>query len=329
VNSSLARHNIELRITRMSLIPILDTRRSERLRPEDRVVMDALLKEEIAKRRWYHRMDLGNGVTTPGFPWEHVWEITRRARSAIDYKDKTVLDLGSWDGMWAFEAEMLGGALVVATDCSNTWQLPAHEGMNNLLLVRQALFSQVVPLFNVSPYALRERVDNALFSHPLLQDGFDIVQHLGLLYHLRDPLFSLAQSRSVLKDGGTLLLETAVSPGESMSMRFNAGAGRFYDSFTTWWAPTLPCLLEMLRLSLFEPEESSIADTGDPKSIFRLALRAKALQPTNSLRDHYILDPAFGHGFGERLIQGLPPNDQVAMRDALEEWLKKNVSPPS
>jgi hypothetical protein len=151
----------------MSLVPGLDIRRSERLRPEHRAVMDTVLKEEIAKRRWYHRMDLGNGVTTPGHPWEWLWEITRGARNAIDYKNKTVLDLGSWDGMWAFEAEMLGAALAVATDCMNTWQSPWHQGMNNLLLVREAIFSRVVPLFNVSPYFLRERLDNvSFFSSP-------------------------------------------------------------------------------------------------------------------------------------------------------------------
>ncbi len=308
----------------MSLIPSLDIRRSQRLRPEHRTVMDTVLKEEIAKRRWYHRMDLGNGVTTPGFPWEWLWKATRHARSAIDYQGKTVLDLGSWDGMWAFEAEMLGAAFVVATDCMNTWQVPWHQGMNNLLLVREAIFSQVIPLFNVSLYALRERLDNVLFSHPLMKDGFDIVQHLGLLYHLRDPLFSLAQSRSVLKEGGTLLVETAVSPGESVSMQFNSGAGAFYDDFTTWWAPTLPCLREMLRLSFLELDESSITRAGDPNSVFRAAIRAKAVSPTNAIGDRYNLDPAYGHGFGERLIDVLPPSDEMDLHNFYEEKQRKN-----
>jgi len=307
----------------MSLIPSLDIRRSERLRPEHRAAMDAVLKEEITKRQWYHRMDLGNGVTTPGNPWEWLWEMTRETRSAIDYKNKTVLDLGSWDGMWPFEAEVLGAAFVVATDCMNTWQFPYHQGMNNLLLIREALFSQVVPLFNVSPYALRERLDNVLYSHPLLKDGFDIVQHLGLLYHLRDPLFSLAQARAVLKNGGTLLLETAVSPGDSVTMQFNSGAGAFYDDITSWWAPTLPCLREMLRLSFFELEESSINRAADPKSVFRMALRARAVSPSNAVGDRYILDPSYGHGFGERLIDVLPPKDETDLRKFYDEKQRK------
>jgi tRNA (mo5U34)-methyltransferase len=91
-------------------------------------------------------MDLGNGVTTPGFPWEILWDNARQARKAVDSTGKTVLDLGSWDGMWAFEAEMLGAAFVFAIDCMNYWQTPWHQGMDNLLLVREAIFSKVVPL---------------------------------------------------------------------------------------------------------------------------------------------------------------------------------------
>ncbi len=297
----------------MSLIPKLDVRRSQNIRPEFRAAMDSWLTEEIGKRKWYHRMDLGNGVTTPGFPWEWLWETTREARRTIDYKNKTVLDLASWDGMWAFEAEMLGAAFVVATDCMNTWQMPWHQGMNNLLLVREAIFSEVVPLFNVAPYVLRDRLNNVLYSHPLLKDGFDVVQHLGLLYHQRDPFFSLAQARSVLKEGGTLLLETAVSPGDSMTMQLNAGSGAFYEDFTTWWAPTLPCLREMLRLSFLELEEASVVQAGSSEAVFRAALRAKSVKPTNALGERYNLDPSYGHGFGDHLIGELPSNDEAAL----------------
>ena len=114
-------------------------------------------------------MDLGRGVVTPGFPWEAFWNNTRKVRDAIDYRDKSVLDLGSWDGMWAFEAEMLGAALTVATDCMNYWQIPWHHGMNNLLLVREAIFSEVIPLWNVPPSDIRARLDYVIYSHPPIE----------------------------------------------------------------------------------------------------------------------------------------------------------------
>jgi SAM-dependent methyltransferase len=272
--------------------------------------MDAFLKEEISRRKWYHRMDLGNGVTTPGFAYDHIWHNARKARSAIDYTEKTVLDLGSWDGMWAFEAEMLGAAFVVATDCLNYWQLPWHHGMNNLILVREAIFSQVVPLWNISPYVLRDRLDNMLYSHPLLKDGFDIIQHLGVLYHLRDPLLSLAQCRSVIKEGGTLLIETAIHRAEdSVTMLFNFGSDAFYkEDFSTWWAPTLPCLREVLRMSFFEMDEGTVTLPDESAPVCRVALCATAVRPSKAVGVRYNLDPAVGHGFGEHLIGQLPPD---------------------
>ena len=309
----------------MELIPNLTVRRSQRLKPEHRTVSDAILKEEIARRKWYHRMDLGSGVVTPGFAWEALWNNTRQVRSAVDYRGKSVLDLGSWDGMWAFEAEMIGATLVVATDCINYWQIPWHHGMNNLSLVREAIFSEVIPLWNVPPSKIRERLDNMLYSHPQLRKGFDVVQHLGLLYHLRDPMLSLAQSRSVLKDGGTLLLETAYHRSDdTCSARFNFGPGEFYDDFTTWWAPTLPCVREMLRMSLFDVDESSIVvlpDDGNPVS--RVALRATARSPRNEVGEHYNLEPGTGHGFGEHLIGSLPANDMKAVDAYIEKRYRK------
>ncbi len=66
------------------------------------------LKVRIAQfRMWYHKIDLGNGVVTPGRDYDTIWDNIRASRSHINYNDKTVLDLGSWDGMWAFEAEQL------------------------------------------------------------------------------------------------------------------------------------------------------------------------------------------------------------------------------
>jgi hypothetical protein len=72
----------------MKPISKLDARRSQHLRQEHRDVS----VEEISRRKWYHRMDLGRGVVTPGFPWEALWNNTRKVRDAIDRFLKLVLD---------------------------------------------------------------------------------------------------------------------------------------------------------------------------------------------------------------------------------------------
>jgi tRNA (mo5U34)-methyltransferase len=228
------------------------------------------LRRRVAEERWYHSIDLGDGIVTPGgTEYEPVWANIREARRQVDYEGKTVLDLGSMEGMWAFEAEQLGAETVVATDCFYEEDGPLGNPLERFLLCREALHSEVIPFYNVSPYRLSERLD--LFLHerrpggPPAERRFDVVQHLGLLYHLRDPMLSLSQSRSVMNPGGLLLIETAVVADDSASyMLFNGvppDRQRIYKSPTTWWAPTITCLLEILRASLFRPLEDSMTTT--------------------------------------------------------------------
>jgi SAM-dependent methyltransferase len=228
------------------------------------------LRRRVAEERWYHSIDLGDGIVTPGgTEYEPVWANIREARRQVDYEGKTVLDLGSMEGMWAFEAEQLGAETVVATDCFYEEDGPLGNPLERFLLCREALHSEVIPFYNVSPYRLWERLD--LFLHERRPDGppaerrFDIAQHLGVLYHLRDPMLSLSQSRSVMNPGGLLLIETAVVADDSASyMLFNGvppDRQRIYQSPTTWWAPTITCLLEILRASLFRPLEDSMTTT--------------------------------------------------------------------
>jgi len=83
--------------------------------PEEIVKIKNMLKSDFTY--WYHKIDLGNGIVTPGFNYDPLWDNIRKVRSRIDYQGKTVLDIASFDGLWAFEAEHLGAKTVVATDC--------------------------------------------------------------------------------------------------------------------------------------------------------------------------------------------------------------------
>jgi SAM-dependent methyltransferase len=210
---------------------------------------DYILAKIEQLKPWYHKIDLGNGITTPGFDWgDKIWSPIKHLMDTVDYRDKTVLDLGSWDGMWAFEAENRGAAAVVATDAR-------LEGYENLLFTREVLGSQVIPMCNVPVQELNERL--SVLGFP---EQYDIVQHFGLFYHLRDPLVSLAQSRRIMKDDAILLLETAfLNDDENGYMIFSGLPDnyRFYGPSDTW-APTKRCLREILIRSFLKPinEES-------------------------------------------------------------------------
>jgi tRNA (mo5U34)-methyltransferase len=208
---------------------------------------------------WYHRIELAPGVVTPGFHLEPLWDHLRKVRDKVDYRDKTVLDIASFDGMFSFEAEMKGAKLVVAADCF-------YRTFSNFLFCREVFNSNVVPFYNVSPYSLTERLDVYFDEHFVGEKEdrrFDIVQHFGLFYHLRDPLQSLSQARAVLKTGGKLIIETDVVMGSDESfMLFNGlpNAARVRDNFSVWWAPTRQCLIEMVESTLFKVDDESYSE---------------------------------------------------------------------
>src|SRR5688572_32085383 len=62
---------------------------------------------------WYHTIDVVPGATTKG------WFDLRHALSLLPWPDvrgKRCLDIGTWDGFYAFELERRGAAEVVAVD---------------------------------------------------------------------------------------------------------------------------------------------------------------------------------------------------------------------
>lgn len=257
---------------------------------------------------WYHRIDLGHGIVTPGFDYSPLWDNIRKVRGAVDYSGKTVLDIASFDGLFAFEAEALGAKTVIATDC-------LYRSFRNFLFCKEVLGSECVPYYNVSPYNLTDRLD--VFLQENYDDEqpydrmFDIVQHLGLLYHLRDPFWSLSQARSCLKTGGTLVIESNVIADSNESFMLYNGIPNTYrvsENYSVWWVPTINCLKEMLTASLFEPIEDSISVVEftlpllgrrvkvqqaeeKPHTVGRLCMLARAISPSDA-------DPEFARELG-------------------------------
>src|SRR5207247_11262810 len=65
---------------------------------------------------WWHSIDLGLGVVTNGFKTREGLKNELESLRLPDLKDKTVLDIGAWDGFYSFEAEGRGARRVVALD---------------------------------------------------------------------------------------------------------------------------------------------------------------------------------------------------------------------
>ena len=90
-----------------------------------------LLRKEVSALHWFHRIDLGNGIITPGQDIDGETKIEFN-KIPTDLRGKTVLDIGAWDGLFSFEAERRGAAQVLATDsfCWNGQELGRKPVLN-------------------------------------------------------------------------------------------------------------------------------------------------------------------------------------------------------
>jgi len=193
----------------------------------------AQLRHEVAKHQWFHTIDLGQGVITPGRTRPGMQTLSRLGMPE-DLGGKTVLDIGAWDGYFSFEAERRGAKRVLATD-SHAWftRKPAFE------LAREALGSHVqdcdIDVMDLSP----ERIGT-----------FDVVLLLGVLYHLRHPLLALEKIFSVT--GDHLIVETVTDLGWSRypAMRFYPGSELAGDA-SNWFGFNTAAVIGMLKAAGF------------------------------------------------------------------------------
>lgn len=229
---------------------------------------EAQIKAEVdrlgAISPWYHDIRLSPNVTTGGWAGiHHVWGLIRTVRFAIEekYRGATVLDLASWDGGWAFEAEDLGAKTVVA------FELGIVNRLEHFLFCRGIRNSKVIPMYGADA----ERADEFLASFVSEYGKFDVIQHMGLLYHLKNPMRSLEAARRIIKPDGVLLLETAGAIDRRPVMLSNHESSIYEDRWT-YWAPTESALRYMLLESGFQVREGFVGMAGGEKP--RIALLA-------------------------------------------------------
>ena len=149
---------------------------------------------------WYHTLDLGNGIVTPG--WFDLRPISDRLPWP-DVEGKRCLDVGTYDGFFAFELERRGAAEVVATDIADhlEWDWPPKLRAIGPDFLREIAGDDKTRGFRIAREALESKVDHRLISvydlSPETVGTFDVVVCGALTLHLRDPLGALQAIRSV------------------------------------------------------------------------------------------------------------------------------------
>ena len=190
------------------------------------------LASEVAKISWYHTFNFGNGIVTSGN--DDSYKRIRTLRMPEDLSGMTVLDIGSWDGFFAFEAERRGASRVLATD-SFCWSGEGWGSKDGFNLARKILNSKVEDL----------EID-VLELSPEKVGAFDLVLCLGVLYHMRDPLLALERIFSVTKR--QLILDTHVdcAVNNRPMIAFYPG-NELNNDPTNWCGPNRAAVEAMLK----------------------------------------------------------------------------------
>ena len=214
---------------------------------------DTQLREHVASRQWYHSIELRPGIVTPG------WFDTRAVAGRLPWPvltGKRCLDVGTFDGFWAFEMERRGAAEVHAVDILDPekWDWPA--GTNDSVVEAIGARKRAGDGFLTAAGELGSSVQRQELSiydlDPATVGLFDLVYVGSLLLHLRDPVRALERARSVLAPGGSLLLVDAIDleltlrNPRSPVARLD-GLGRPW-----WWKPNKVALARLVQAAGFD-----------------------------------------------------------------------------
>src|SRR5208282_4601170 len=193
---------------------------------------DDELRKDVAEIAWWHTIDLGNGIMTPGR--DNSPERLKRIGMPQDLTGLTVLDIGAANGFYSFEAERRGAKRVVAVDQPFAWNEGGHP-KRGFELARKVLNSNV-----------EDVVTNVYDMSPKNIGTFDLVLFLGVLYHLQHPLLALEHVFSVTSK--QLILETHVDMThlKRPAMAFYPNAELDGDA-SNWWGPNPAAVEEMLK----------------------------------------------------------------------------------
>jgi tRNA (mo5U34)-methyltransferase len=212
------------------------------------------IADEATSRTWYHTIDLPGGGHTEG------WYDCRRAPRHVEWpaavQGGRCLDVGTFDGFWAFELERRGASEVIALDVDEPeqldWFYDEHERGPELVRSwgsdRGPGFVEAARLTG----SRAQRVGCSIYDLTESTAGrFDVVFCGALLLHLADPIRALERMRAVC-DGELVLVEHLDGYLELTAPR--TPAAHFSADWDQWWRANSAGLAAMVDRAGFEIE---------------------------------------------------------------------------
>ena len=190
----------------------------------------------LLERKWYYSIEHAPGEWTSGMDFAPT-AMTRRALQATGVEGQACVDLGSMDGLIPTVLARRGAKRVLSYD-----RLDFSEKMTFL---QEKLNVGFEYRYGMSLRDFRDQHAN--------DAGFDVGIFSGVAYHMFDPMAGLLLARSMVREGGIMIVETATVVSEEQAAFFNAEA-RFYpgDNYWLFSVANLDYLLRMARLAPLE-----------------------------------------------------------------------------
>ena len=219
------------------------------------------LAERAAALDWYHSIDLGEGVVTRG--WFDLRPSVARVRLPASLAGMRCLEVGTWDGFWAFELERRGAAEVVAIDILDPerWDWPPRERLSGDGVGVEVLRSvkgrgEAFELAHEALGSSVQRRDLSVYDLDPAEIGhFDLVFLGSLLLHLRDPVRALQRLRSVC--AGEAVIADTVELASSLRWPRTPVARLEGLDRPWWWLPNRAGLLRMVESAGFTVAEAT------------------------------------------------------------------------
>jgi tRNA (mo5U34)-methyltransferase len=208
---------------------------------------------EALEDTWYHSIEVAPGAVTSG--WVDLRHVAPRVLP--DLSGLRALDVGTFDGFWAFAMERAGAAEVVATDVGSVTELEIPP-VQRAGVLREIDGLDLGRRFALAAELLESRVrrvESGIYDIDAARLGgpFDYAVVGDLLLHLRDPIRGLEAVRRALRPAGRLLLVeqinvmlTVMHP-RTPCARMSATETRF-----DWWQANACCLRAWLAAAGFE-----------------------------------------------------------------------------
>jgi tRNA (mo5U34)-methyltransferase len=234
------------------------------------------LKDKVEAVDWYHTIELGNGVVTPGFV-DHRAQLPQY-HLPESFAGKRCLDVATFDGFWSFEFERRGASEVVGADIQQRTDGDIPNPFR--AAIAKHLQATMGEGFRVAHAALDSKVDHRICNvydlAPERVGLFDFVFVSDLLLHIRDPQLALERIFSVAT--GDLLVADVFMPGlDHYGERSLTACPGWMPGSYTWWMPGVQTLKQMMLVAGFESIEElgrfRLATLGG--DVAKVVLRAK------------------------------------------------------